>query len=309
MTTTSQAYRIDPSNPGSDLAGESTATMAASSLAFRHNNPSYANELLTHAQQTGVGNGEYGCRSCFQGNGSPTVKLDDRSIEFLIERRREREKERGSREEKKKPLPSMVTSAYIVHSGTYLDAPTVISINGGSSPNPYSCRAVGYPSCCRESPRPGFRLSDVPMLFKFHFAVCHPLGFLSTYVSRPNSGATAGVLFKFADKYRGKYDSSITVDTLMSCCGLQHGCTRPPTMSYLGENGDALGGTGWAMTEFGWDVKYSGVQTLVAKVIFEAWFFQFCGELFDSLDMACSSSNSKNGNGDFLLNKAPTVLG
>lgn len=38
-------------------------------------------------------------------------------------------------------------------------------------------------------------------------------------------------------------------------------------LDYLGENGDALGGTGWAMTEFGWDVKYAGVQTLVAKVL------------------------------------------
>lgn len=27
-----------------------------------------------------------------------------------------------------------------------------------------------------------------------------------------------------------------------------------------------MGGTGWSMTEFGWDVKYAGVQTLVAKV-------------------------------------------
>lgn len=38
-------------------------------------------------------------------------------------------------------------------------------------------------------------------------------------------------------------------------------------LNYLGKNGDALGGTGWAMTEFGWDVKYAGVQTLVAKVL------------------------------------------
>uniref|UniRef100_A0A166CQ50 Endoglucanase n=1 Tax=Daucus carota subsp. sativus TaxID=79200 RepID=A0A166CQ50_DAUCS len=36
-------------------------------------------------------------------------------------------------------------------------------------------------------------------------------------------------------------------------------------LNYLGNNGDALGRTGWAMTEFGWDVKYAGVQTLVAK--------------------------------------------
>lgn len=38
-------------------------------------------------------------------------------------------------------------------------------------------------------------------------------------------------------------------------------------LDYLGKNGDVLGGTGWAMTEFGWDVKYAGVQTLVAKFL------------------------------------------
>ena len=38
-------------------------------------------------------------------------------------------------------------------------------------------------------------------------------------------------------------------------------------LNYLGKNGDSLGGTGWSMSEFSWDVKYAGVQTLVAKVI------------------------------------------
>lgn len=44
-------------------------------------------------------------------------------------------------------------------------------------------------------------------------------------------------------------------------------------LNYLDRNGDALGGTGWSMTEFGWDVKYAGVQTLVAKVFID--FFSF----------------------------------
>ncbi|GFZ01271.1 glycosyl hydrolase 9C3 [Actinidia rufa] len=138
MTTSRQAYRIDPSNPGSDLAGESAAALAAASLAFRHNNPSYANELLTHAQQ----------------------------------------------------------------------------------------------------------------------------------------------LFEFADKYRGKYDSSITVaqkyyrsisgyadELLWAAAWLYQATNNEYYLSYLGKNGDSLGGTGWAMTEFGWDVKYAGVQTLVAKFL------------------------------------------
>lgn len=51
MTTDRRAYKIDPSNPGSDLAGETAAAMAAASLVFRHYNPAYANELLSHARQ------------------------------------------------------------------------------------------------------------------------------------------------------------------------------------------------------------------------------------------------------------------
>lgn len=51
MTTDRRAYRIDPSNPGSDLAGETAAAMAAASIVFRRSNPAYANELLGHAHQ------------------------------------------------------------------------------------------------------------------------------------------------------------------------------------------------------------------------------------------------------------------
>ena len=51
MTTSRQAYRIDPSNPGSDLAGETAAAMAAASMVFRRSNPGYANTLLSHAYQ------------------------------------------------------------------------------------------------------------------------------------------------------------------------------------------------------------------------------------------------------------------
>ncbi|MFS7942012.1 putative cellulase [Helianthus anomalus] len=43
------------------------------------------------------------------------------------------------------------------------------------------------------------------------------------------------LLFDFADKYRGKYESNQYY------------------LDYQGGNGDALGGTGWSMTEFGWD--------------------------------------------------------
>lgn len=44
------SYKIDANCPGSDLAGESAAAMAASSMVFA-DDPSYANTLLTHAKQ------------------------------------------------------------------------------------------------------------------------------------------------------------------------------------------------------------------------------------------------------------------
>nr|KJB24219.1 hypothetical protein B456_004G133700 [Gossypium raimondii] len=140
MTTNRHAYKIDPSNPGSDLAGETAAAMAAASIVFRRSNPAYSTELLRHAHQ----------------------------------------------------------------------------------------------------------------------------------------------LFEFADKYRGKYDSSITVaqkyyrsisgyndELLWAAAWLYQASNNEYYLNYLGKNGDSMGGTGWAMTEFGWDVKYAGVQTLVAKFLMQ----------------------------------------
>ncbi|KAH6761458.1 glycosyl hydrolase 9C2 [Perilla frutescens var. hirtella] len=87
-------------------------------------------------------------------------------------------------------------------------------------------------------------------------------------------------LFDFADKYRGKYDSSITVaqkyyrsvsgyadELLWAAAWLYKATNNEYYLNYLGKNGDSLGGTGWAITEFGWDVKYAGVQTLVAQFL------------------------------------------
>ncbi len=45
------AYKIDASCPGSDLAGETAAAMAASSLVFQSTDATYASTLLTHAKQ------------------------------------------------------------------------------------------------------------------------------------------------------------------------------------------------------------------------------------------------------------------
>lgn len=45
------AYKIDASRPGSDLAGETAAALAAASIIFRDTDAAYAEELLTHAKQ------------------------------------------------------------------------------------------------------------------------------------------------------------------------------------------------------------------------------------------------------------------
>ena len=51
MTMDRPAFAIDAENPGSDLAGESAAALAAASLLFRGSDPDYADQLLENAKQ------------------------------------------------------------------------------------------------------------------------------------------------------------------------------------------------------------------------------------------------------------------
>ncbi|KAK6153341.1 hypothetical protein DH2020_012980 [Rehmannia glutinosa] len=51
MTTPRTAYKLDPENPGSDLAGETAAALAAASLAFKPYDSAYSSLLLVHAKQ------------------------------------------------------------------------------------------------------------------------------------------------------------------------------------------------------------------------------------------------------------------
>ncbi|XP_045162475.2 endoglucanase E-4-like [Mercenaria mercenaria] len=51
MTMARPAFKITESKPGSDVAGETAAAMAAGYLVFKHINATYANILLTHAKQ------------------------------------------------------------------------------------------------------------------------------------------------------------------------------------------------------------------------------------------------------------------
>ena len=51
MTMPRPAYSIDPENPGSDLAAETAAALAAASILFRATDAAYADQLLDNARQ------------------------------------------------------------------------------------------------------------------------------------------------------------------------------------------------------------------------------------------------------------------
>ncbi|XP_057953903.1 endoglucanase 11 isoform X2 [Malania oleifera] len=138
MTTSRQAYKIDENNPGSDLAGETAAAMAAASIVFRKTNPHYSHLLLHHAQQ----------------------------------------------------------------------------------------------------------------------------------------------LFEFGEKYRGKYDERVEVvkryyasvsgymdELLWGAVWLYKATDREDFFSYVINRAHCFGGIGWAITEFSWDVKFAGLQILVAQLL------------------------------------------
>jgi hypothetical protein len=87
-------------------------------------------------------------------------------------------------------------------------------------------------------------------------------------------------LFEFADKYRGKYDSSIAEvksyyasvsgyhdELLWAALWLHRATGRAAYLDYVVDNAHEFGGTGWAITEFSWDVKYAGVQVLAARLL------------------------------------------
>ena len=50
MKMSRPSYKIDRKNPGTELAAETAAAMAACSVIFRQNNPRYADVLVRHAK-------------------------------------------------------------------------------------------------------------------------------------------------------------------------------------------------------------------------------------------------------------------
>ena len=54
MTTDRTAFKIDATRPGTELAAEAAAALAATSMVFRAVNSTYADVLLVHAKQVRV---------------------------------------------------------------------------------------------------------------------------------------------------------------------------------------------------------------------------------------------------------------
>lgn len=51
MTMSRPSYKIDKNNPGTELAAETAAALAACSVVFRGSDPTYANKLVKHAKE------------------------------------------------------------------------------------------------------------------------------------------------------------------------------------------------------------------------------------------------------------------
>ena len=86
-------------------------------------------------------------------------------------------------------------------------------------------------------------------------------------------------LFEFADRYRGRYDESVEVvksyypsssgyqdELLWAALWLHRATGRRDYLDYTLANADDFGGTGWAVSEFSWDIKYAGLQVLASEV-------------------------------------------
>lgn len=61
------AFKVDPQNPGSDIAGEAAAALAAASIVFRESDSDYARELLVEAIQL------YDFADTYRGNYSDSI--------------------------------------------------------------------------------------------------------------------------------------------------------------------------------------------------------------------------------------------
>jgi hypothetical protein len=70
-------------------------------------------------------------------------------------------------------------------------------------------------------------------------------------------------------KSYGLTHSAVQDELLWASAWLYEATGERRYLDYLANNADALGGTGWSINQFGWDVKYPGVQILAAKFLLQ----------------------------------------
>jgi endoglucanase len=89
-------------------------------------------------------------------------------------------------------------------------------------------------------------------------------------------------LFRFADTYRGKYDSSIPLakkyyqsqsgyndELLWGAIWLHEATNEEAYLQYVASNAEQMGGTVWTMNQFSWENKYVGVQLKATKLLLD----------------------------------------
>lgn len=64
MTTPRTAYKVDTEHPGSEVAAETAAAMAAASIAFKPYNSTYSKLLLLHAKQVILSESWFQLKTC-----------------------------------------------------------------------------------------------------------------------------------------------------------------------------------------------------------------------------------------------------
>lgn len=85
-------------------------------------------------------------------------------------------------------------------------------------------------------------------------------------------------MFEFGDKYRGNYDASVGVvksyyasvsgykdELLWAATWLYMATDKEEYFEYVISKANIFGGTGWSISEFSWDVKYAGLQLIIAS--------------------------------------------
>ncbi|XP_031475956.1 endoglucanase 5-like [Nymphaea colorata] len=119
-------------------------------------------------------------------------------------------------------------------------------------------------------------------------------------------------LFDFADEFRGRYDTIVTVaqdyypstsgymdELLWAAAWLFRASGDAKYLKYVVDNANEFGGTGMAVTKFDWDNKYAGIQILLSKLMMDGQGKQYNSTLAQFQDKAeyflCANLQKNNG--------------